>query len=90
MSSKKLHRRTIADNLKRERNWEVESHVDGSIDFSVPPRVSSDAFAAEVRTAVEAMGYAPTVRVASTQSGRQVVRVHTSETLAQSGRGARS
>ena len=87
MSSDKLHRRTIADALKRERKWEVESHVDGSIDFSVPPRMSSDAFAAEVKAAVEAMGYQPTVRITSSQRG-QLVRVHTPETLAQCGRGA--
>lgn len=84
----KLDRRTISDTLKRERNWEVESHVDGSIDFFVPRRVSAEQFASEVRAAVESMGYQPTVRLATDRKGRPIVRVHTPETLEQTGRGA--
>jgi hypothetical protein len=84
----KLHRRTISDTLKRQKQWQVTSKVDGSIDFSPPRGISVDAFAAEVRSAVEAMGYKPTVRIGRGAGGHSVVRVHTPETLAQAPRGA--
>jgi hypothetical protein len=71
----KLDPRTISDTLKREQGWSVMSHVDGSIDCTLPRSSTSiHALADEVRRAVEAMGYVPTVRVARDRSGRSVVR----------------
>ena len=84
-----LDRRKISDTLKRERGWSIVSRVDGWIDFT-PPSLGTpiDSFAREVRQAVEALGYEPTVRVARDSSGRSIVRVHTPETLEQAPRGA--
>jgi hypothetical protein len=89
MSGKeKLHRRTIRDTLVREKKWDVVSHVDGKIDVRVPSSASVATFKDEVRQAVEDLGYIPTIIVTRDGSGNRCVRLHTSETLAQSGRGA--
>lgn len=83
----KLHRRTIADTLQRERRWDIVSRVDGSIEFEVPPAApSAEAFKQEVRVAIEAMGYSPRLAIV-TASGRRMIRVSTPETLAQRGLG---
>jgi hypothetical protein len=84
----KLHRRTISDTLKRDKRWSIVSHTDGWIDFTPPPSARSiDNFADEVRHAVQALGYAPTVRIGRDSSGRPIVRVQTAETLEQAPRG---
>jgi hypothetical protein len=87
----KLHRRIIADTLKRERGWGAVSRVDGWVDFS-PARSTGSLgqFVEEVRAAVINLGYSPTVRITTDRSGRQWIRVHTPETLDQAGRGAHS
>lgn len=86
--SNKLHRRTIADTLKREQRWEVKSRVDGTIDVEVPASApSAIAFIDEVRAAIEAMGYSPTLRLV-TASGQRMIQVSTPETLEQRDRGA--
>ena len=82
----RLHRRSIRAALMANRGWSVESRVDGWIDVQVPGAATSvDAFAPEVRAAVEALGYAATVVIGA---GRRVIRVRTPETLRQAGRGA--
>lgn len=84
-----LHRRTIRAALVRERGWSVTSRVDGSVDILVPPGTSDvDAFLLDVVTAVRSLGYAPVARIAVDTGGRSLVRLHTKETLEQSGRGA--
>lgn len=83
-----LHRRKISDTLKRERGWECVSHVDGSVDVRRPSSVGLNSFVEQVRAAVQELGYTPTVRVTTDKDGKEWVRLHTVETLSQSGQGA--
>jgi len=75
-------RRTISKSLQTAQGWSVATSVDGSISVSIPVARTGSDFAKEVRLAVEALGYAPTVAI----KGRSVC-VTTPETLEQAKEG---
>lgn len=79
-----LHRRRISKELQN-RGWVVKTTVDGWVDVQVLRRASVEQVAQQVRTAVEALGYTPTVVVSN---GGSLIRLRTPETLQQAGQGA--
>lgn len=86
MSEKGLARRTIRSRLIERYSWNVQSRTSGVIDIEVPHGTQEAAFAEEVRAAFLAMDLEPTLFV-SPYSGSRWVRVSTSETIAEKGKG---
>lgn len=84
MSSKRepIVRRTISKALQTTKGWTVETSVDGSIRVVIPSARTENDFAKEVRLAVEALGYNPTLAI----RGR-VVTFTTPETREQAKQG---
>ena len=87
MPEERLHRRKISKALQERRGWEATSSVDGYV-FVRPAGGGDlpDGFGAEVRAAVEALGYSPTVNQ-QRRGGQLWIRISTSEALAQAPRG---
>ncbi|MBC7790422.1 MAG: hypothetical protein H7Z74_10785 [Anaerolineae bacterium] len=84
-----LHRRKISSALQKTHRWVVKTRVDGYVEVKAPAgSVGSSDFASDVRAAVEALGYSPTVAWFTATDGSRWVRVRTPETVAQQGRGA--
>lgn len=90
MASRKepLHRRRISKELQAAHDWVVRTTVDGSVMVRPKRGVPAPTFIAEVRAAVEVLGYVPDVKWWTDSASTRWVRVHTAETLSQSGRGA--
>ncbi len=89
MSQKKepIHRRKISSALQAAHGWSVRTNVDGYVEVTPPRGVGDDAFAAQVRAAVTALGYEPQVSWFRRPDGTHCVRVRTPETIAQIDRG---
>jgi hypothetical protein len=69
-----LERRTIRAALKRE-GWDVESHVDGTVDVFVPSAERSlTEFRAKITARLREFGYTPTFVDVSAGRGRPHVR----------------
>lgn len=84
-----LHRRRISSALQKTHRWVVKTRVDGYVEVRAPAgSAGTSDFASTVRSAVEALGYAPTVGWFTAPDGSRWVRVRTPETVAQQGRGA--
>jgi hypothetical protein len=86
MPDEPLVRRTIRARLMKDYRWNVDSHVNGTIDIEIPTRATETAFCEEVKRAVRAIGFEPSARIVPGSNSRWV-RVTTPETLAQKGRG---
>lgn len=89
MSQKKepVHRRKIGSALQATHGWSVRTNVDGYVEVTPPRGARDDAFAAQVRAAVTALGYEPQVSWFRRPDGTHCVRVRTPETIAQIDRG---
>jgi hypothetical protein len=81
-----LIRRMIRVRLMQEYGWNVDSHVNGTVDVEIPTRTTETVFCEEVKTAIRKMGFEPSARIVPRNKSRWV-RVTAPETLAQKGRG---
>ena len=84
----KLHRRTIRRVLIDRLDTRVVSHVDGTIDVEIPRGLDPRAFRDRVVQEVTSLGYTPVLHTAPPGIPGVWVRVSTSETMDQQGRGA--
>lgn len=83
-----VHRRTISGALQRTYGWTVRTNVDGYVEVTPPrDRMTDESFASEVKAAVVALGYQPTVGWYRDKQGVRLVRLRTPETIAQVDRG---
>lgn len=83
-----LHRRKISSALQRLYGWTVRTNVDGYVEVTPPrDRRGDESFAGDVRAAVVALGYTPTVAWSRDKLGGRIVKLRTPETIAQIDRG---